>query len=202
MPPRTLLLLDCDGSLFAGQDEVALQCFDDALEELSGRLWPPDVFGVRHPARTVRGIVRDLGVEPDAWLQRVLELYFDCFGEPDATDWDLREDVEPTLRRLALEGFELALVSTRPEAVVRFRLERLGIGGYFPYGAGAFGCEAASREDLFRLALWRSACTPRRAVQVADSLCAVVAARRVGLGSIAVGTLSELPPVLVKRPAA
>jgi phosphoglycolate phosphatase-like HAD superfamily hydrolase len=202
MRPRPLLLLDCDGSLFAGQDEAALRCFDDALEELSGRLWPPGVFRDRDPARTVRGVVRELGVDPDAWLQRVLELYFDRFDERDVSDWNLREDVEPTLRRLALEGFELGLVSTRPEAIVRFRFERLGLGGYFPHGAGAFGCEADRREDLLRLALWRSACTPRRAVQVADSLRAVVAARRLGLGSIAVGSLSEVPPVLVKRPAA
>lgn len=188
MGPRPLLLLDCDGSLFAAEDELALRCFGD-------------VVSTRHPERTVRGIVRDLGGDPDAWLQRGLELYFDTFDERTAAGWRPHEGVEATLRRLALDGYRLALVSARPEAIVRFRLERLGIGGYFARGTGAFGCEADGRDDLLRLALWRSACTPRRAVLVTDAPHDV-SGRELALTAIVIGSLTELPALLSERPAA
>jgi phosphoglycolate phosphatase-like HAD superfamily hydrolase len=202
MQRRSLLLFDCDGSLFAGEDELALSCFGDALSELSGFLWPPEVFAGCDPARTARGVARDLGVDPDAWAQRVLELYFDGFDERAAAGWHVHDGVEPTLRSLLLCRFQLALFSARPEAIVRFRLERLGIGGYFPHGSGAFGCEADAREDLLRLALWRSAATPRRAVFVSDASADVRLARRLGLTTIAVELLSGLPALLGERPAA
>jgi phosphoglycolate phosphatase-like HAD superfamily hydrolase len=197
MRRRPLLLLDCDGSLLASEDELAPRCFDEALSELSGRLWPPDVFVSLEPGLTVRGAARQLGVDPDAWVQRSLELYFDRFDDGAAAGWRLHEGVEPTLRRLALGGYGLALVSTRPEAIVRFRLERLGIGGYFARGTGAFGCEADGRDELLRLALWRSACTPRRAVLVTDASHDVS-----GLTAIAIRSLAELPAHLIERHAA
>jgi phosphoglycolate phosphatase-like HAD superfamily hydrolase len=187
MRPRRLLVFDWDGNLFANEDELALRCFGD-------------VWNTSHPERTFRGLVRDLGVDPDSWLQRGLELYFDGSDE-HAAGWRLHEGVEPTLRQLALDGYRLALVSARPEAIVRFRLERLGIGGYFARGTGAFGCEADGRDDLLRLALWRSACMPRRAVLVTDAWRAVPGPE-LGLSTIAIGALTELPALLSERPAA
>lgn len=188
MRPRPLLLLDCEGSLFADEDELALRCFGD-------------VVSTRDSQRTARGTVRDLGGDPDAWLQRGLELYFDAFDERTAAGWRLHDGVEPTLRRLALDGYRLALVSARPEAIVRFRLERLGIGGYFARGTGAFGCEADGRAELLRLALWRSACTPRRALLVTHAVRDVCASE-LGLNAIVIGSLTELPALLSERPAA
>jgi phosphoglycolate phosphatase-like HAD superfamily hydrolase len=184
MRPRPLLLLDCDGSLFADEDELARRCFGD-------------VVSPRHAERTIRGALRDLGGDPDGSLQRGLELYFDNFDEAIAAGWRLHEGVEETLRRLTLEDYRLALVSARPEAIVRFRFERLGIGGYFARGTGAFGCEADARDDLLRLALWRSACTPRRALFVTDASCAGL-----GLAAIVIASLTELPALLSERPAA
>ena len=202
MRRRPLLLLDCDGSLFAGEDALAQKCFGDALSELSARLWPPAVFSPLDPELTVRGAVRKLGVEPDAWVQRVLELYFDRFDSRTASAWRVRDDAEPTLRRLALDGYGLALVTARPEALVRFQFERLGIGGYFAHGTGGFGCEADRREDLVRRALWRSASTPRRALFVTNALRDVRAARRAGLSAVGIGWLAELPGLLIDRSAA
>ena len=91
----------------------------------------------------------------------------------------------------------LALVSARPEAIVRFRLERFGIGGYFARGTGAFGCETDGRDDLLRLALWRSACTPRRALLVTD-----VSDREYGIAAVVIESLTDLPALLSERPAA
>jgi len=189
MQPLPLLLFDCDGKLFAEEDELAQRCFGD-------------VVNTRHPERTVRGLVRGLGVDPDTWVQRGLELYFDRFDESAAADWRPHDGVEATLRRLKLDGFRLAAVSARPEAIVRFRLERLGIGGYFSHGTGGFGCEVDGRDDLLRLALWRSASIPRRAVYIADASLDAAAARRLGVPVIAVESLTELPALLSERPAA
>jgi phosphoglycolate phosphatase-like HAD superfamily hydrolase len=202
MRPRPLLLFDCDGTLFAGEDVLALTCFDDALSELSIRRRPAGLFSDLDPSRTLRGLARDLGIDADAWVQRALELYFDRFDERAAAGWRLNDGVERTLRRLALSGFRLALVSARPEPIVRFRLERLGIGGYFAHDTGAFGCEVDGREDLLRRALWRSASTARRAVLVADASRDLGTASRLGLSTIAIRALTELPALLSERPAA
>src|ERR1044072_4786635 len=99
MRPRPVLLFDCDGRLFAGEDELAQRCFGD-------------VVNTRHPERTVRGLVRDLGVDPDAWVQRGLELYFDGFDERTAAGWQLLYGVEATLRRLKIGGFRLPAAPT------------------------------------------------------------------------------------------
>jgi phosphoglycolate phosphatase-like HAD superfamily hydrolase len=190
-----LLLFDCDGTLFSGHDELAPSCMVDALAELTGAELPEDVFtdpGGR--ARTARRHAREAAerfgsgeFDQDAWVQRVLELYFDRFDERTARAWRLAEHAEPTLRRLTLDGFRLAFVTGVPEPLARFRLERLGIGRYFPAGTGAFGCEADGREDLLRLALWRSACLPGNAVQIGGTSRAFSAARELGVRCIAVG---------------
>jgi len=69
--------------------------------------------------------------------------------------------------------------------------------GYFARGTGAFGCQADARDDLLRLALWRSACTPRRAVLVTD-----VSRDVCGLTVVAIRSLAELPALLSERHAA
>jgi phosphoglycolate phosphatase-like HAD superfamily hydrolase len=216
-----LLLFDCDGTLFSGQDELAPSCMVDAIAELTGAELRNDLFddpGCN--ARTARRFARETAVrlgcrdfDPDAWIQRVLELYIDRFSEETARAWRLADQAEATLRRLTVDGLQLVLVTGGLEALARFRLERLGIGRYFPDGTGAFGCEAEQREDLLRLALSRSACLPQNAVQIGRTSRALSTAHEMGLRSIAVGvagvdadvrigSLVELPHALRELRAA
>lgn len=190
----------------------------DALEELGAASLTDRVFlDLNLQGRTARGLARPAAprdFDPDAWVQRVLELYIDRFDEKLAEQWRLAEDAEPALRQLLLDGFRLAFVTGLPEAIARFRLERLGIGRCFPAGTGAFGCEADDRADQLRLALWRSACLPRNVVQISGAPCALRPGRELGLWSVVVGavaddadlsisSLADLPYALrVLRPAA
>jgi phosphoglycolate phosphatase-like HAD superfamily hydrolase len=191
---RLLLLFDCDGTLFVGEDPLARPCMVDALSELSRVALPEDAFDeFDHTARTARWLARETivrrrlpRVDLDRWVERVLELYFERLDGAAARRWRAADGAESTLDRLAREGYRLALLTGVPEEIARVRIDTLGLRRFFPRGVGAFGCEAEERADLLELALRRSACAPEDAVQIGDTSRDVRTAREAGLASVAV----------------
>lgn len=93
------------------------------------------------------------------------------------------------------ERFRLSLLTGNFEPVARLKLERAGLGSYFPAGQGAFGSDAEAREQLPAVARERAGVLdggrpwPRgRTLIIGDTPRDVLAARADELRCIAVAT--------------
>jgi phosphoglycolate phosphatase len=87
--------------------------------------------------------------------------------------------------------YQLSLVTGNLEAVARLKLDRAGIGGYFPPGQGAFGSDSENRDELPAIARSRAALPawPReRTVVIGDTPRDIACARADGVRVVAVGT--------------
>jgi phosphoglycolate phosphatase len=87
--------------------------------------------------------------------------------------------------------YSLSLVTGNLEAVARIKLDRAGVGGYFPLDQGAFGSDAENRDALPGIARSRAALPawPReRTVVIGDTPRDIACARADGVRVVAVGT--------------
>jgi putative hydrolase of the HAD superfamily len=96
-------------------------------------------------------------------------------------------ETKRVLSSLKRRGFTLGVITNATDEVA-WRLERVGLGGYFD--GITYSQEARSEKPhsrIFRLALGRMDCKPGQAIHVGDSYEAdVVGARRVGIRAILV----------------
>jgi L-amino acid N-acyltransferase YncA/phosphoglycolate phosphatase-like HAD superfamily hydrolase len=190
-----LLLFDVDGTLFLTHDPLLGQAMVHALRELTEADLPDDaVEKVEHAGRTARDIARSIlrrfGVStvPDLreWCRLTEEKYLELVEHADTSGWQAAEGAADALERLAAEH-RLALLTGNPERVARIRLEKLGLGSFFPSGQGAFGCESEDRVDLIRRARERASDWPaEQTVAIENSPFAEMAARAAGVRSIRV----------------
>ena len=93
------------------------------------------------------------------------------------------------------DRFRLSLLTGNFEPVARLKLERAGLGEYFPAGQGAFGSDAEAREELPAVARERAGALdggrpwPReRTLIIGDTPRDVLAARADELRCVAVAT--------------
>jgi phosphoglycolate phosphatase-like HAD superfamily hydrolase len=230
-----LLLFDIDGTLLLRAHVEHRLALGEAVRETWSAVDPGNE-AVPAAGRTDVAIARDiclLGGVSAADFDAGLDAFFAAC--PRAYDRiapaDLRDrhapHVEAVLTDLAARpGVRLSLVSGNLEAVARMKLDRAGLGGFFPAGQGAFGSDSEDRTDLPALARRRAgddgAPYPRaHAVVVGDTPNDIAAAHADGLRCVAVTTgpfaaaelaraelvisgLHELPPRVVqrRRPAA
>ena len=196
-----LVLFDSDDTLFVGQDELTRPALIEALERLTGCEIPDDAFDeLDHSARPARWLAREAvaqrglpEVDLDDWIALSGRVYLDHAGVGSPESWAAAEGAEQALGELERDRFRLALLTGIPESIVRDRLDRVGLDGFFPRGQGAFGCEDAEREELFVLALERAATPPSRAVHVRGTSRDIASARAVGLHSVAIAHDGDPP---------
>lgn len=193
-----LVLFDIDGTLIwtGGAGGRALT---RAFEEWAGI--PDGLDGIPVPGRTDTIILTDLlrrhglGASPAA-LDGLQDIYFRCLAQELA---GLPPSVEPLpgvtalLDALAAEpGVTIALLTGNHTRGARLKLERYGLWGHFPFGA--FGEDAADRNDLVPVALRRAAaagaapCSPRDVVIVGDTPLDVACGQAHGSSTIGVAT--------------
>jgi phosphoglycolate phosphatase len=89
------------------------------------------------------------------------------------------------------DEFRLSLVTGNLEPVARLKLERAGIGGFFPSGQGGFGSDHRSRSQLPPIARARMADPPwarERTVVIGDTPRDIACARADGVRVAAVAT--------------
>jgi phosphoglycolate phosphatase-like HAD superfamily hydrolase len=208
-PPEQILsrlvLFDVDGTLVltggAGARSMSL-----ALRDLLG---VPDGFaGIEMPGRTDPVILEDaLSRRGHAAGEALVRAFHDRYLEhlareiltPAAGSF---KGVLPGVRELldaltAREDTFLALLTGNYRAAARLKLEHFDLWRYFR--CGAFGEDAASRNDLVPVAVARGrACglpvlSPDRVVVIGDTPLDVACARAAGAKAIAVGTgMSDL----------
>lgn len=193
-----LVLFDIDGTLIwtGGAGSRALT---RAFEAWAGI--PDGLDGIPVPGRTDTIILADLLrrhglVASGAALHALLDIYFRCLTEELAA---LPAGVGPLpgvvslVEALARErGLHTALLTGNHTQGARLKLERYGLWHYFPFGA--FGEDAAERNDLVPVALARAAAAgippldPPDVVIVGDTPLDVACGRAHGASTIGVAT--------------
>ena len=202
-----LVLFDVDGTLFLTHDPLTGIALRETLSERFGVELPEDALErVDHEGQTslriARLVLRDAGLDgPDLapWCAAFANRYLELLSDADTSDWQAASGAEESLARLQAAGQRLALLTGNPEPVARARLERLGLGRFFPAGQGAYGCEAESRAELIALARARAGDWPAdRTVEVGDTAVDVSSAREAGIRSLRVGPGTGLSDALAQ----
>jgi len=202
-----LVLFDVDGTLFLTHDPLAGRALRETLSERFRVELPEDALErVDHEGQTSlrigRLVLRDAGLdapELGPWCAEFAKRYLELLSEADTSGWQAASGAEESLARLQAAGQRLALLTGNPEPVARARLERLGLGRFFPAGQGAYGCEAESRTELIALARARAGDWPAdRTVEVGDTAVDVSSARDAGIRSLRVGPDTPLTNALAQ----
>jgi len=202
-----LVLFDVDGTLFLTHDPLAGRALRETLSERFRVELPEDALErVDHEGQTSlrigRLVLRDAGLdapELGPWCAEFAKRYLELLSDADTSDWQAASGAEESLARLQAAGQRLALLTGNPEPVARARLERLGLGRFFPAGQGAYGCEAESRTELIALARARAGDWPAaRTVEVGDTAVDVSSARDAGIRSLRVGPDTPLTNALAQ----
>jgi phosphoglycolate phosphatase len=193
-----LLLFDIDGTLLqqsAGEHSRALR---EAAARVHGL---PALDGdVDAPGRTDEAIIRDLlvaagvdGGEADARWAEVAAGAVTAFER--LCPADLSDRVAPGMVELlsALgerpEEFRLSLVTGNLEPIARLKLERAGLGRWFPAGQGGFGSDHRQRARLPPIARRRAGNWSReRTVVIGDTPRDIACARADRVRAVAVAT--------------
>jgi phosphoglycolate phosphatase len=193
-----LVLLDIDGTLLdCGRQTRPF--FAAALRDVFGVTGDVDDYdfaGRTDPGIAI-GVLAGAGVPRDeviANLPRVRESYLARLEAGlDPAGMRLLPGVRPLLERLsARDDVLLGLLTGNWEAGARIKLSRLGLDGFFRFGA--YGSDGIEREELPPIALARAErlagrrFAPREALIVGDSRFDVACARAHGIPSLAVAT--------------
>lgn len=193
MDNLALLLFDIDGTLVRTRPQTHQQALARAAVEVFEL--PPEtdeaaVRAVEPWGKTDRWILREmLGFQPGddvvaRWERAACAAYETLEnGEPDDDD----RRTAAVLERLRAAGHELALVTGNLEPIARRKLDRRGLGRWFPPGRGGFGSDGEVRADLVRIARERAGSWPREdSVLIGDTPLDVAAAMEAGVRPIGV----------------
>lgn len=203
-PPPLLLLFDIDGTLLL----TAFREHRDALHAALRR-----VYGIAIPdgrieaaGRTDTAIARSIltlaGVPDDRISDGITDFRAVCCEEyANRCPPDLRDGIAPgipeLLEKLAgRDDMRPALLTGNLEPIARLKVQRAGLGHYFPRGQGAFGSDHEDRAALPPIARRRAGRVgglrypwPRgRTVVIGDTPRDIACARADGVHVVAVAT--------------
>jgi phosphoglycolate phosphatase len=231
---RTVLLLfDVDGTLLIRAHVEHRLALAEAVREVWGAE-DPGAPAIVAAGRTDFEIAREICLLGDVSAAR-FDDGRDAFQAACARAYDrlapadLRDRHAPHVAAVLADlaqrpGVRLSLVTGNLEAVARMKLDRAGLGRYFPGGQGGFGSDAEDRSELPAIARRRAGDGERpypkaRTVVVGDTPNDIACARADGVRCIGVTTgpydaddlhradaviagLDELAPMIVTRPRA
>jgi phosphoglycolate phosphatase len=178
--------------LLLTHDEVYVEASRIALEEVYGTYAEgPDVPGDTAPAHIRRALLAagfaattiEAGLA--RWCEEFSERYVELLAQADTSHWVMGPHAAEAIGAVERS----ALLTGNPSAVAHARMDRLGLGRFFPNGEGAFGCERESRVALFALARSRAGnWPPERTVAVGDTPLDVSSSHAAGCRCVAVTT--------------
>ncbi len=197
-----LLLFDIDGTLLQRAFVEHRLALADAVQEVWGAT-DPGGAAVAAAGRTDLEIAREIclqsGVAAERFDDGSADFRIACAQAyarrcpPDLRD-RLAPHVPEVVAMLAAEpGVRLSLVTGNLESIARRKLDRSGLGGFFPAGQGGFGSDAEDRTDLPAIARRRAggdhAPYPReRTLVIGDTPNDIACARADGVRVVAVTT--------------
>ena len=206
MTPVRLVLFDIDGTLLLRATAEHRTALHDAISDVWG-VADPGAAPVQAAGRTDIDIAREIclhgGVTAERFDDGVADFRAAAVAAyarrcPD----DLSATVSPGMREVLADlarrgGHVLALLTGNLEPVARLKMERAGLGAFFPRGLGAFGSDHEDRSALPAIARRRAARLiggngdhwPREAtVVVGDTPRDIACARADGVGVVAIAT--------------
>ena len=160
-----LLLFDIDGTLLLGAHAEHRDSLHAALREVHG-IGDPAAAHVVAPGRTDGEIARAIALQSGVSADRIDELA-DAVRDATCREYarrcppDLRDRLSPGMPDVLADlasraGIRLSLVTGNFEPVARLKLERAGLGDFFPHDQGAFGSDDEDRAALPRIARRRA----------------------------------------------
>ena len=201
-----LVLFDIDGTLLLRASAEHRAALHDAIAEVWG-VADPGALPVEAAGRTDVDIAREIcllaGVPPERFDDGVADFRAATTAAyaqrcPDDLSATVSPGMHDVLAKLARRGRHvLALLTGNLEPVARLKLERAGLGAFFPRGLGAFGSDHEDRAALPAIARRRAAHLaggngepwPREAtVVVGDTPRDIACARADGVGVVAIAT--------------
>ncbi len=189
-----LLLFDIDGTLIRCGG-LGSRAVERTFAERFG--WQNALAGQALDGKTDPAIFREAlvrhGVEPrEALLDELAAAYLGHL-EAIAGDWErgaVLPGVHALLDALAARPVTLAILTGNCAGGARVKLERYGLAERFV--CGAYGDDAARREDLLPVARERAGCGPEvPALVIGDTPADIAVARRHGQRAVAVATGSR-----------
>jgi phosphoglycolate phosphatase-like HAD superfamily hydrolase len=195
-----LIFFDLDGTLFLTPDALYGVALVDSVRDVFGHeltratLEHSDNAG-ETALSGLRRLLRADGLDEGAidrglerWVEPFVKRYLELLEDADTSGWEVAPHAPEILERLQ-HHHRLALLTGNPEAIARARLERLGLGHFFPPGQGAFGSDGERRADLIALARERADDWPAdETVLVGDTPRDVEAAHEAGVAAVGVTT--------------
>ncbi len=171
--PYALAIFDLDGTL-ADSFPWFLRTINDIADRFHfRRVADHEIEGLRHAS--TREILSQL--EVPLWKLPAIARHARRLKAEAAHEIALFPGIETTLRALADNGVQLALVTSDSEANARQKLgEAAALFSYFDCSASLFGKPAK-----FRRVLKRAGVTPEQAISIGDEVRDIEAARAVGM---------------------
>jgi phosphoglycolate phosphatase-like HAD superfamily hydrolase len=201
MSEGLLLLFDIDGTLLLQATREHAEGMYAALRRVHRIEIPERRFQMA--GMTDRAIARRLlefagvpGHAIEAHAETVRRLTIEEFRRRCRPDMGrfVSPGIPEVLGRLASdERMRLSLLTGNFEPVARLKLSRAGIGGFFPEGQGAFGCDHEDRTELPPIARARAAVNgspwpAERTVIIGDTPRDIACARADGARVVAIAT--------------
>lgn len=198
-----LLLFDVDGTLLRGATDAHREALHAAIH---------DVWAVEDPAAahvpaaglTDPAIARQILVHFDVPARKIDDglsafrercvAHFVRLCPPSLVDKVAPGVVDLLASLHARDDVELSLLTGNLEPIAHLKLNRAGIGDFFPHGAGGFGSDAEDRTDLPAIARRRAGCCdgvphPRGdTIVIGDTPRDIACARADGVRVLAVAT--------------
>jgi phosphoglycolate phosphatase len=204
------VLLDIDGTLLHGAPRAHTEALILAMQDVHGvDATSADVTAILPAGRTdqeiARLVLRGRGLDDaaitgamPAWMMRAAELYPAVDAVHPAPR--VAAAAAEALGRMSRAGASLALLTGNLEPIARAKMDRAGLGAWFPRGGGAFGSDHESRDALVPIALGRARSDLRAGggvVVVGDTPRDIACARAGGARCVAVATGSHAVDELV-----
>jgi phosphoglycolate phosphatase len=204
MPATLLLLFDIDGTMLLKASRAHAESLYAALRRVHGLSEVPE-GQVEAAGRTDDAIARSILTLAGVSAERIDERARDvramaCAEYAHRCPQDLSDRVAPgvpeVLAKLgARDDVRLSLLTGNLECVARLKLDRAGLGAFFPRGQGAFGSDSEDRSDLPEIARTRAGAAdgdgpyPReKTVVIGDTPRDIACARADGVHVIAIAT--------------
>jgi phosphoglycolate phosphatase-like HAD superfamily hydrolase len=199
-----LLLFDIDGTLLLKASREHALAIHAALRRIHGLQEIP-TGKIEAAGRTDQAIARSLltlaGVPADRIDGRAHDVQLMACAEyehrcpPDLSDHVAPGIPEVLAKLAARDDVVLSVLTGNLECVARLKLDRAGLGEYFPHGLGAFGSDSEDRTELPEIARRRAGAAtgggpyPReRTVVIGDTPRDIACARADGVHCIALAT--------------